>query len=304
MEVQLVEHVRQTFVWIGSPLHHIPVFDYLFTEFAVGYEWVMLNIGYILIVALLPPLLRLFNVGRIPLGPIPIIHNFFLCFWSLYMVIQTGRWVYDEGSTHGWEGLFCDSAALWNSFESRPYFYFYMFYISKYYEFIDTIILILRRKKLLTLHVWHHITTSLMHSMTYYHFVGVVWIGVMLNGTIHVFMYFYYGASELFSYQPWWKRYLTKAQITQFYLGLLISYGWVYFKWYKQMPCSGTYSSFFLPQLIVVTFIFLFLSFYAASYLRQGPTGTTIKSPPRGGGEDRYSTQKEKQAKQEAKKLK
>lgn len=95
------------------------------------------------------------------------------------------------------------------------------FYISKYYEMLDTVFFILRKKnsQITFLHVYHHT------SILFLWWIGVKWVpggsafySSMLNAFVHVVMYTYYGLSIFPSLRKylWWKRYLTQLQLTQF----------------------------------------------------------------------------------------
>lgn len=71
----------------------------------------------------------------------------------------------------------------------RLWFYFYLFYLSKYVELIDTVLLVLKKKDLSFLHVYHH---SVMPWVTWLWMDGdfaVQWLGVLFNTAVHTFMY-------------------------------------------------------------------------------------------------------------------
>ena len=93
------------------------------------------------------------------------------------------------------------------------------YYVSKFMEFTDTIVFILRKKndQITFLHVYHHST------MPIFWFGGVRWVpggaaffGAMLNSGVHVIMYFYYflaGMGPEYKKYLWWKKYVTKIQL-------------------------------------------------------------------------------------------
>uniref|UniRef100_A0A0A9YTI2 Elongation of very long chain fatty acids protein n=1 Tax=Lygus hesperus TaxID=30085 RepID=A0A0A9YTI2_LYGHE len=71
----------------------------------------------------------------------------------------------------------------------------YIFYLSKFYEFFDTYIMILKRNynQITFLHVYHHISTCIIFWLvTKYSPGGDAWICVTLNCWVHVLMYTYY----------------------------------------------------------------------------------------------------------------
>ncbi|CAB4021176.1 elongation of very long chain fatty acids 4 [Paramuricea clavata] len=95
------------------------------------------------------------------------------------------------------------------------------FYLSKYYEMLDTVFFILRKKnnQITFLHVYHH--TSILALW----WIGIKWVpggtafySSMVNSFIHIVMYTYYGLSVFPSIRSylWWKRYLTQLQLIQF----------------------------------------------------------------------------------------
>lgn len=98
----------------------------------------------------------------------------------------------------------------------------YWFLISKFVDYFDTIFMVANKKynQVTPLHVVHH---SLMAINMYF---GVRYMPgghstflCLLNSFVHIVMYFYYGLTSLGPWiRPylWWKRHLTKLQITQF----------------------------------------------------------------------------------------
>ena len=111
-------------------------------------------------------------------------------------------------------------------------FLYYLNYLTKYLELSDTVLLCLRGKPLPFLHVYHHAATLVLTWTQLVAKSGVQWIPIVLNLMVHVPMYYYYAVSRpaaspsrlltsgaqvaTLGFSPWWKKYLTSAQIVQF----------------------------------------------------------------------------------------
>eukprot|EP00246_Nothoceros_aenigmaticus_P013604 TRINITY_DN476_c0_g1_i2.p1 TRINITY_DN476_c0_g1~~TRINITY_DN476_c0_g1_i2.p1 ORF type:complete len:290 (-),score=23.59 TRINITY_DN476_c0_g1_i2:270-1139(-) len=107
----------------------------------------------------------------------------------------------------------------------------YLFYMSKYFEFLDTIIMVLKRnaRQITVLHVYHHYSISLIWWVISHHAPGGdAYFSAALNSGVHVFMYFYYLVSALLRNNEkarrkylFWGRYLTQLQMTQFMVNMV-----------------------------------------------------------------------------------
>ena len=90
---------------------------------------------------------------------------------------------------------------------------------SKYYEFIDTFLLVLKKKPLKFLHVYHHIVTLYLVFVALATNATFGWVLMIANCFVHTIMYSYYALTNL-GRRPWWKKYLTKLQIAQFFVDM------------------------------------------------------------------------------------
>merc|ERR1711963_109458 len=104
----------------------------------------------------------------------------------------------------------------------------YVFYISKYVEFLDTYFLILCGRPVIWLQYLHHIGAPLACGLPYHWNVVGAWIFVSFNGVIHTFMYYYYACCIMKWKFPLPKQLITYLQIIQFITGLG-SYAFYYF---------------------------------------------------------------------------
>lgn len=119
---------------------------------------------------------------------------------------------------------YCDpNGTLWHSGFGA---WSVIFYVSKFWEFVDTWILVLKGKKPSFLQVYHH--TGIAFCM----WVGVLsqssWMVslVLLNSVIHTLMYTYFLIKTISpTTQIKSAKYLTKAQIGQFFTGIFYSAG-------------------------------------------------------------------------------
>uniref|UniRef100_A0A8D0UXZ9 Elongation of very long chain fatty acids protein n=1 Tax=Sus scrofa TaxID=9823 RepID=A0A8D0UXZ9_PIG len=100
----------------------------------------------------------------------------------------------------------------------------WLFLFSKFIELMDTVIFILRKKdgQVTFLHVFHH--SVLPWSWWWGVKIAPGGMGsfhAMINSSVHVVMYLYYGLSALGPVaQPylWWKKHMTAIQLVQFVL--------------------------------------------------------------------------------------
>jgi hypothetical protein len=102
--------------------------------------------------------------------------------------------------------------------------YIVLFYYSKFYEVIDSAILVLKGKRVSNLQVYHHSGAMLTMWSGAAYSASPIWIFASWNGFVHTWMYFFYAASSLKLYIPAaLKRGITTLQIAQLFFGMLVA---------------------------------------------------------------------------------
>jgi len=200
------------------------------------------------------------------LKEVMIAYNAFQVAFSLYMFIETGivGWFFD----YSFRCQPCDY-----SLDDKPvrmtrvaHWYF----LSKILDFVDTILFVLRGKfsQITNLHVIHHSCMFMSMWFGIHHTPGghITFMG-FLNTFVHTVMYLYYLLAALGPrVRPylWWKRYLTKLQLTQFVLIFLHAAQLLVF------PCEGVPTELVLWTLLYAFIFFaLFIDFYIKAYLNR-----------------------------------
>eukprot|EP00300_Choanocystis_sp_HF-7_P000123 c10103_g1_i1.p1 GENE.c10103_g1_i1~~c10103_g1_i1.p1 ORF type:complete len:281 (-),score=54.50 c10103_g1_i1:25-867(-) len=150
------------------------------------------------------------SLGRVVvLQKVRLLYNFAQVVLCSYMCVETGVIAWRNGYTF----------SRCNDDTDRKFAeVFWLFYVSKIFDFADTLFIILGRKwdQLSALHIYHH---SSMFAWCWV--VNRFWVSggvfnvIVANGFVHVVMYLYYFLS-LHTKDIWWKRFLTQFQIVQF----------------------------------------------------------------------------------------
>jgi len=222
-------------------------------------------------------------------------HNLFLTLLSCAMVGGVLYGAFEKAGLLGpWSGLMCHQEA--DPMYGTLYYWSYIYYLSKIYEPTGSYPLVLKKKPLIFLHVYHHFV------MPYVGWAGLqgrwamaLWTSCLTNGSVHILMYYYYLVSSM-GYSPWWKKYLTMMQIVQFMIGTALSYVYFYY-YFVDFTVDGTLSPSFkqgctgdtwavLSMFSVNTsFLLLFVRWYFENYRssavmskRRGVAGPTSRS--------------------------
>ena len=184
-----------------------------------------------------------------------IIHNGLLVAFNAWTFVTLSQILYNNGIV----------------FQSNYYFQnpqfdkvIYLFYISKYYEFIDTFLLYLNGKSPIFLQKYHHIGAVICWHLCYVYKVDAIWISSFCNSFVHVIMYSYYlGCLLKINQVRFIKKYITSLQISQLLCGhyhILVKY----------RPPVETYFGYFIILIFdfyVWGLIFMFSVFYYRNYM-------------------------------------
>lgn len=133
-----------------------------------------------------------------------------------------------------------DAGRLWN--QGLAY-YGWIFYLSKFYEVIDTAIILAKGKRSSTLQTYHH-TGAMLCMWAGIRYMGQpIWIFVLVNSFIHAMMYTYYTLTALHVRVPnAIKRSLTSMQITQFIFGTFSASSYMFIKYSIPVTVSRSLS--------------------------------------------------------------
>jgi fatty acid elongase 3 len=173
-------------------------------------------VAYLVIVFALPYVVPKGGVKGIGLKYILAGHNLLLSvisfvLWAGCLFEMFNR--YRREGTTKW--MFCEDPAA--KARGPLYFWSYMFYLSKYYEMVDTFLAMLKDSPPphFKLHVYHHalVPAMIWHWMEYC--TTLQHPGLLWNAFVHVVMYYYYFCKLVDIPTPW-KKNVTRLQIVQF----------------------------------------------------------------------------------------
>ncbi|XP_030755498.1 elongation of very long chain fatty acids protein 7-like [Sitophilus oryzae] len=153
----------------------------------------------------------------------------------------------------------------------------WLYYMVKLTDLLDTVFFVLRKKynQITFLHIYHHTL------MPFCGFIGITFVPGghgslmgLINSFIHIILYAYYFLAafgpEIQKYL-WWKKYVTKLQLVQFFI--------IFVHNLQVLPRECSYPKFFNFLLAVQAgyFTYLFGSFYIRAYIEKKPQTTIIK---------------------------
>ena len=240
-------------------------------------------VGYLVLIPVLALIMRR-RSKPLSVRGFATLHNVNLTLLSLYMLVEILRQAY----IHHY-------SLFGNGVDHSPAGYgmariLYIFYLSKTLEFLDTVIMCLKKNfhQVTFLHMYHHASIFVIWwVIVYFAPGGEAYFSAALNSAVHVVMYGYYlwstyagrvpeGKRPSWTHPAFYKRYITMMQMTQFAVMMLqASYDLLF---------PSAYPRFCVWILFgyMWTMLALFGNFFVQSYIRGGRKSATA-TPYNGG---------------------
>lgn len=208
--------------------------------------------------------------------------NLFLAVFSMYGTIRVIPHFVHKLSNMTFEESVCDSAATYFGAGAAG-FAVQIFILSKIPELFDTIFIILRKKPLIFLHWYHHITVLLYCWNSYVTESGAGIYFVAMNYLVHAVMYTYYFLHAIKRLPKWFKSWIvTTLQISQMVVGIIVVSASLYYYSYggvKYAPreCNNKLSNLIAGVVIYSSYLYLFLEYAIKRFIFGGPSGIENK---------------------------
>jgi len=186
-----------------------------------------------------------------------VVHNGLLVIFSAWTFMSLSQILYNN-----------DIVFQSNYYFQNPQFdtIIFWFYISKYYEFLDTFLLYLNGKSPIFLQKFHHIGAVICWHLHYIYKVDCIWIPSIANSFVHTIMYSYYlGCLLKINQVRFIKQYITSLQVIQLFIPNFICL-------YYYAPPIETIFNYNLIKLFVgyvSILVILFSQFYYINYIKQ-----------------------------------
>jgi len=196
-----------------------------------------------------------------------VIWNFILAAFSFIGMMRTAPHLFLMIKTFGFEYTLCRNAR--SSYGGGPCGVWTMLFIfSKYFELIDTLFLILRKRKVGFLHWFHHCSVLLYccHSGMWEMPTGVYF--TVMNYSVHALMYFYYFLAAVLQRPLSWGIYVTILQISQMFGGIFINLA--HMVAFQAVPhCDGHLPNVAAALVMYASYLYLFVEFLYKRYCKR-----------------------------------
>jgi len=143
-------------------------------------------------------------------------------------------------------------------------FWMWTFYLSKYYEFLDTFIHLYRGARPAFLQVYHHIGVVVLQWLGFYFINPTCWMMIVFNSFVHTLMYSYYAVAT-YGWKFPVKQLITSIQLFQFVIFQVIAFSY-YMPWNNPTLSETQLYSLAYTQIYVFGLIYLFSVFFYKSY--------------------------------------
>lgn len=268
--------------------HHYPALDSFYFEFERHYDpipvldWMQRN-NYMIPVGSVVLYLLFCHFGRkamenrkaFDLVNVLAAWNLFLSLFSTYGAVRTVPHMLHRVATMTFEDTMCEipfSAYGAGACGLASV----LFILSKVPELIDTVFIVLRKKPLIFLHWYHHVTVLLFCWNSYVTTAGAGLYFISMNYTVHAVMYFYYFLQAIKAIPKWFPSWtITLLQISQMIIGTFIvgaSYYFYIFGGAKYGPreCNNQPSNLAAGGIIYASYLYLFVEFALKRFLFGG----------------------------------
>ncbi len=146
-----------------------------------------------------------------------------------------------------------------------------LFIFSKLPELVDTVFIVLRKRPLIFLHWYHHVTVLLFCWNAYATLAGTGLYFVAMNYSVHALMYGYYCLTALNMCPKSFPTILiTMSQIAQMFVGTGVCCSAWYF-YYNGMTCHNDISNLIAGGLMYGSYLYLFTAFAFKRYAPKKP---------------------------------
>jgi hypothetical protein len=192
--------------------------------------------------------------------------NLLLSIFSIYGTIRVVPHLLDKMTQMTFEETVCDSAHTYYGAGAAG-LAVQLFILSKIPELFDTVFIILKKKPLIFLHWYHHITVLLFCWNSYVTESGAGIYFAAMNYTVHAVMYLYYFLQAVRILPRWFPSWIiTLLQIAQMLIGTAIVTASLYYYLYggsKYGPgqCHNKLSNVVAGVTIYSSYLYLFIDY-------------------------------------------
>jgi elongation of very long chain fatty acids protein 6 len=211
--------------------------------------------------------------------------NYALALWNLFLstfsfigMFRTVPFLVGQLLTLNFRDTICAYAP--DNYGHGPVgFWVLLFILSKIPELIDTVFIVLRKRDLIFLHWYHHVTVLLYCWHAYAVMAGSGLWFVAMNYSVHALMYFYFMMQALKMVPKGFPAYLiTIAQIAQMFIGTGICIASWYYVYYSE-NCANDKNNLIAGALMYGSYLYLFVEFAVRRFLVKSPKTEKVAKP-------------------------
>ena len=184
--------------------------------------------------------------------------NVGLCVFSFLGMCRTVPFILATIMTNDYERTVCDAPTQWGN--GTCGFWVMLFIFSKIPELIDTMFIVLRKRPLIFLHWYHHITVLLFCWNAYATRSGTGLYFVAMNYSVHALMYGYYALQAMNVSKGFPVIMITLSQILQMFIGTFVCISAWYFM-LSGKTCHNDISNLIAGGAMYSSYLYLFVEF-------------------------------------------